>query len=77
METIAQMQAAADLIEDAVFTPDGELKDLSKATRDDCVALVKTLVGICKKLMNTVEVDLLETCRVLDRTDYVLERLRA
>lgn len=77
METITQMQAAVDLVEDAVFTPEGQLKELSKATRDDCVALAKTLVGICKKLMDTVEVDLLETIRILDRADYVLQTLKA
>lgn len=77
METITQMQAAVDLIEDAVFSPDGQLKELSKTIRDDCVALAKTLVGICNKLMNTVEFDLLETVRVLDRADYVLRTLKA
>lgn len=77
MDTIAQMQAAADVIEDSVWTPDGKRRALSKATRDDCVALAKTLVAISNQLMDTVEVDLLETVRVLDRAYYVLETLKA
>lgn len=77
MDTIAQMQAAADLIEDAVFTPEGQVKALSKDTRDDCFTLARTLVRICEKLMNSVEVDLLETVRVQDRAYYVLETLKS
>lgn len=77
MDTIAHMQAAADLIEDAVFTPEGQVKALSKDTRDDCFTLARTLVRICEKLMNTVEVDLLETVRIQDRAYYVLETLKS
>lgn len=77
MDTIEQMQAAADLIEDAVFTPEGQVRALSKDTRDDCFTLARTLVRICEKLMNSVEVDLLETVRVQDRAYYVLETLKS
>lgn len=77
MDTIVQLQAAADVIEDAAFTPEGKLRAISAAERSRCADLARTVVTICDELMNTVEVDLMETCRVLDRAHYVLERLKA